>query len=143
MELWTQIARGTLFLSISAGIHLALIIFSLPWLTRVAQATKEQFRAHRAGLLISLAFGLTVFGHTVQVWIWAGAFLWYGAIDGVDTAVYFSLSTYTTLGYGDIILDDTMRTFGAFASVCGMLTFGISTAFLVGMIGRVLPKGLH
>lgn len=143
MELWTQIARGTLFLSISAGIHLALIIFSLPWLTKVAEVTKSHFRAHRAGLLICLAFALIVFGHTVQVWVWAGAFLWYGAFDNVGTAVYFALSSYTTLGYGDVILDDNMRIFGAFSSVCGMLTFGISTAFLVGMIGRVLPKGLH
>ncbi len=143
MELWIQIARGSLFLSISGALHVAFIILSLPWMTRVAEAMKDQPHARRASLLISLAFALIVFGHTVQVWVWAGALLWHGAITDVDTAVYFALTSYTTLGYGDILLDRSMRIFGAFASVSGMLTFGISTAFLVSMIERVLPKRLR
>ncbi|MGC1494494.1 MAG: ion channel [Sulfitobacter sp.] len=143
MELWTQIALGTLFLSISSGLHLALIVLSLPWLTKIAESMKDQLHVRRASILVSLAFALIVFGHTLQVWIWAGAFLWHGALQDVDTAVYFALTSYTTLGYGDIILDKPMRIFGAFASVCGMLTFGVSTAYLVGMITRVLPKSLQ
>lgn len=143
MELWIQIARGTLFLTLSSALHLGLIILSLPWITKIGTKLKEQFRAHYAGMLISLAFAVIVLGHTVQVWIWAGAFVWYGAIPDVETAVYFALTSYTTLGYGDIILGPEMRVFGAFASVCGMLTFGVSTAFLVGVIGRVLPNRLR
>lgn len=130
-------------MSVCSALHLALIIVSLPWLTRVAQAQKDQFRRHRAGLLIGLAFLVVVLGHTVQVWIWAFAYLWLGALNGLEPAIYFSLSNYTTLGYGDLVLGEEMRVFGAFASVNGMLIFGVSTAYLVGMIGRVLPKGLH
>lgn len=142
MDLWLQIARGTLYLGLCAAVHLGLIILSLPWLTRVAERVQGGRRLH-AGLLISLAFILTVFAHTLQVWIWALAFMYHGALSGLDSSVYFALSSYTTLGYGDIVLAHNMRIFGAFASVTGMLTFGVSTAYLVGMIGRVLPRGLH
>ena len=143
MGLWQQIAYGTFVMSICSALHLALIILSLPWLVKVAQAQQDQFRRHRAGLLIGLAFVVVVLGHTIQVWIWAFAYLWLDALDGLEPAIYFALSNYTTLGYGDLVLNEEMRVFGAFASVNGMLIFGVSTAYLVGMIGRVLPKGLQ
>lgn len=143
MDLWTQIAYGTLIMSICSALHLGLIIVSLPWLTRVAQAQKHNFRRHRAGILIGLGFAVIVFGHTLQVWLWAFAYLWLEALEGLEPAIYFALSNYTTLGYGDLVLGEDLRVFGAFASVNGMLIFGVSTAFLVGLIGRVLPKGLH
>jgi len=143
MDLWSQIAYGTLVMSICSALHLGLIILSLPWLTRVAQTQKEHFSSQRAGVLIGLGFVVVVLGHTVQVWLWAFAYLWLDALEGLEPAIYFALSNYTTLGYGDLVLGEDLRVFGAFASVNGMLIFGVSTAFLVGLIGRVLPKGLH
>lgn len=143
MEMWVQIARGTVFLTLCSAIHLGLIVLTLPWLTKTATTLRDEFHIHRAGFLVCCAFAVIVLGHTAQVWVWAGAFVWYGAIVDIETAVYFSLTTYTTLGYGDIILGEDMRIFAAFASVCGLLTFGVSTAFLVGVLQRALPKGLH
>ncbi|MGJ8616970.1 MAG: ion channel [Sulfitobacter sp.] len=143
MDLWTQIAYGTLIMSICSALHLGMIIGSFPWLTRVAQAQKKHFGRHRASVLIGLGFMVVVLGHTVQVWLWAFAYLWLEALDGLEPAIYFALSNYTTLGYGDLVLGEDLRVFGAFASVNGMLIFGVSTAFLVGLIGRVLPKGLQ
>jgi len=60
-----------------------------------------------------------------------------GALPDWNTAVYFSLVTYTTLGYGDVVLGPGLRIFAAFSAVTGLLGFGISTAFLVGAIGKV------
>lgn len=47
--------------------------------------------------------------------------------------------TYTTLGYGDITLDPGVRVFGSFSAITGLLTFGFSTAFLIGLIVRLIP----
>jgi len=71
------------------------------------------------------------------VWIWSSGFVLSGALPDWNTAVYFSLVTYTTLGYGDVILGPAMRIFAAFSAVTGLLGFGISTAFLVGAIGHI------
>jgi len=71
------------------------------------------------------------------VWIWSSGFVLSGALPDWNTAVYFSLVTYTTLGYGDVILGPGLRIFAAFSAVTGLLGFGISTAFLVGAIGKV------
>jgi hypothetical protein len=57
-------------------------------------------------------------------------------------AIYFALSTYTTLGYGDVILGREHRTFAAMAAVTGLLNIGLSTAFLVGMFSKMLQNPL-
>ena len=44
--------------------------------------------------------------------------------------------------YGDITLGEGARIFGTFAGVSGVLTIGISTAFLVALMGKLVPKPL-
>lgn len=143
MQLWTQIAYGTLIMMLCSALHLGLILGSLDWLDRVAKAHRENYHRHRAGLLLGLGFLIVVLGHTIQVWIWAFSYILLGAHSTLEPAIYFALSNYTTLGYGDLVLNEDLRVFAAFASVNGMLIFGVSTAFLVGLIGRVMPKSLH
>jgi voltage-gated potassium channel Kch len=87
-------------------------------------------------------FGLLVLSHTVQVWIWAIVLIWLEALPNLFEAIYFSLVTYTTLGYGDVVLSDNHKIFGAMASVTGLLNFGVSTAFLVAILGKILPNHL-
>ena len=74
----------------------------------------------------------------VQIYVWAFAFWATGALQGYEAPIYFSLVTYTTLGYGDITLTEAFRILGAMASVCGILMFGLTTAFLVGVMARLL-----
>lgn len=81
---------------------------------------------------------LLLFSHTAQVYIWALIFWWSGALQGAEAPIYFALVTYTTLGYGDVTLGDNFRIMGAMASVCGVLMFGLTTAFLVGALARLL-----
>lgn len=90
--------------------------------------------------LIAATFTMIVLAHTLQVWLWALTLLYLEAQSDLRSAIYFSLVTYTTLGYGDVVLSPEFAVFGAFASVTGLLTFGISTAFVVGVVARVLPR---
>ncbi|MEY8838159.1 ion channel, partial [Cribrihabitans sp. XS_ASV171] len=75
--------------------------------------------------------------HTIQVWIWALVWVGFDILPDWNEAIYFSLVTYTTLGYGDITLGPDVRIFGAFASVTGILAIGLSTAFLVALMARL------
>ena len=77
--------------------------------------------------------------HTVQVWTWASVLILLGAVTPFEEAFYFATVTYTTLGYGDIVLDAGMRVFVTFAAISGLVAFGITSAFLVALIVRILP----
>lgn len=85
-----------------------------------------------------VAFFIVVMGHAFQVWLWAMAFTVLGTLPNIDDAIYFSLVTYTTLGYGDVTVANGFRTFAVIAAVTGLLNFGLSTAFLVGLLGKTL-----
>ena len=62
--------------------------------------------------------------------LWAAAFMGLGLFTGTETAVYFSLVSFTTLGFGDVLLDQNWRLLSGFAAANGFLLFGIYTAFL-------------
>jgi len=57
-------------------------------------------------------------------------------------ALYFLLITYTTVGYGDVTVGPDYTLYAAMAAVTGLLNFGLSTAFLVGLFTRLLPAEL-
>ena len=110
----------------------------LKWIDR---NYRTEYGILKTGALIGAAFVAVVFSYTVQVWAWAAAFISMGALPNLSDALYFSIVTYTTLGYGDIIVGQEFRIFAAMAALTGLLNLGLSTAFLVGLFGRIL-KGL-
>ncbi|MEP4543552.1 MAG: ion channel [Paracoccaceae bacterium] len=82
---------------------------------------------------------MLVLAHTLQVWTWSLVFSWITDLPDLVTSFYFATVTYTTLGYGDIVLGPDARIVATFCAITGLLTFGISTAFLIGVLSRVLP----
>jgi voltage-gated potassium channel len=92
-----------------------------------------QFVIARAALT---SFAILFLGHIVQVWLWAGLYIWLGEFTDLETALYFSTVTISTLGYGDIVLSPDWRLLGAIEAASGILLFGWSTAVLVAVIMR-------
>ena len=56
---------------------------------------------------------------------------------GFRDALYFSLVTYTTLGYGDVTLNAEWRVLAAFEAVNGIIMFGWTTALIVAVVQRL------
>lgn len=139
MSLMTQILYGTGVLAICALIHVGAVTVSLPAFPRLASALGPRGSMVRAGGILCFGVIVIVIAHTIQIWLWAGSFLLVEAFADFPTSFYFSTVTYTTLGYGDLVLQPGERVFATFASITGLLTFGISTAFLISLLSRTLP----
>jgi hypothetical protein len=73
----------------------------------------------------------------VEIWLWAGLFIGLGAIDTLEEALYFSTVTFSTLGYGDIVLDTRWRLLASFAAANGLFLFGWSTALIFAVVQRL------
>jgi hypothetical protein len=69
--------------------------------------------------------------------VWAGIYLLVGAVEKLEAALYFSLVTFTTLGYGDVLLDERWRLMAAFEAANGIIIFGLTTAVVVAVVQRV------
>ena len=78
--------------------------------------------------------------HVVEVIVWAVAYRLLDPISSLDTfekAMYFSVVTFTTLGYGDVTLEEHWRVLGAFQAAAGIIIFGWSTAIIVAAVQKV------
>lgn len=90
--------------------------------------------------LVSSTLKLAVFvlwlflGTIIEVWIWATLYLALGAVGTLEKAVYFSTVTFTTLGYGDIVLDEEWRLLSSFEAANGLLMFGWTTALVFAAV---------
>ncbi len=140
MTLPHQIFWGSTFLGLSFLVEILL----LTWCTMVVM--KLEPKLETKGLFLATAFpiavalGFIVAIHTIQVWIWAIVWVLLEVLPDWNSAIYFSLVTFTTLGYGDIVLGEGLRIFGSFASVAGLLSFGLSTAYMVALMTRVFQE---
>ena len=86
-------------------------------------------------LFVRLA-GAVVLLHLAEIAAWAFFYAWQGAMPDVASAFYFSAVTYTTTGYGDLVLPAEWRLVGAVEALTGILMCGWSTAFFVAVVGR-------
>jgi hypothetical protein len=142
MNLFTQIFYGSLMLGLCLGIHLMLFVVTISLLKSMTNFLKTLMSKIYWTGLVAVAIVMIVLTHTIQVWIWALAFVLMSALPNINDAVYFALVTYTTLGYGDITIADDLRIFCSMAAVTGLLSFGLSAAFLVELLTRFMPKKL-
>ncbi|KAB7614391.1 two pore domain potassium channel family protein [Amylibacter sp. SFDW26] len=140
MTVLSQILLGTVILVLCSLIHSVILVWSINTLKSVASKLESGNTSLRIVIFTTIALTFVVLAHTIQVWVWAISFISFGALETLSDSIYFALITYTTLGYGDIVLGEAYRIYGAMAAVTGLLNFGLSTAFLVGLASRFLPK---
>jgi hypothetical protein len=130
---------GTLVISLTVMIHTVGLILLARWMGWIV----HWFRLHRHGLGKTVAMVTTVLGlflvHTIEVWVWAAAYVVTGVVDELETAVYFSTVTFSTLGYGDVIPASEWRVFAALEAMNGFTLIGWSIAYLVAASTRHGP----
>ncbi len=137
MTLLQQILWGSLFLVICLIIQVSFLALAEVAMGRVSGWLKRKSRLRHVITAFVTALSFIVTSHTAQVWTWAVVYVWFDVLPGWNPAIYFSLVTYTSLGYGDIVLAPGVRIFAGFAAVTGMLGFGISTAYLVSLMNSL------
>jgi voltage-gated potassium channel Kch len=81
--------------------------------------------------------GWIVFVHVFEIAVWAVMYAWKDAMPDLQSALYFSAVTYTTTGYGDLVLPAEWRLLGAVEALTGILMCGWSTGFFFAVLNRM------
>ena len=98
---------------------------------------KERRGRLGAELLLALFVSLLLMLHLGETVVWAFFFVLVGGMPDLASAAYFSLTSYTTVGYGDVLLPEPWRLLGPLESAVGVLMLGWSTGILVAVIGTI------
>ena len=86
-------------------------------------------------LLVRVA-GWAILLHLVEIALWAFFYTWKEALPDMTTALYFSAMTYTTTGYGDVVLPAAWRLVGGVEALTGILMCGWSAAFFFAVVDQ-------
>jgi hypothetical protein len=122
-----------------AMIHILLIARMSRHLRRTHHFAPYRSTRHQL-VTVGALFLLTLGSHTVHVYLCAFVIWVVGALPGYEAPIYYTLVTYTTVGYGDVVLGPDFRIMGAMISVTGIVLFGVTTAFLVGLFSQILGE---
>jgi len=87
-------------------------------------------------LLIRIA-GWLILLHLIEISLWALLYAWRQAMPDLHAAFYFSTVTYTTTGYGDLVLPEAWRLVGGIEALTGILMCGWSTGFFFAVVNRM------
>jgi hypothetical protein len=129
------VATGMVVLTV--GIHLA----GLTGLVAMTRRTTRRLRANndilgQAGLIMGIVLGLFVL-HSLEIWAYAALYEVLGAFSRFEEALYFSTVAFTTVGFGDLVVDSHWRLVSAIEAANGFILIGWSTAFLVSVTRQV------
>lgn len=126
-----QLIVGSFVLCATILIHTGFFFAALSAEGRFRTLTHTMSVSGRLRIATISAALWFVAAHTVEVWLWTFVYLWLGAFATIEEAVYFTLVTFTTLGYGDVILAVEHRLLSGFTAVNGLILVGLTTAFFI------------
>jgi len=131
------ISIGMIILTV--GIH---TVGAAWWLRNLGDRITKRHRlnlpARLFSSILSTAFVLILL-HILEAFFWALLFLVLpskGGLDSLHEAMYFSMITFTTLGYGDITLNAEWQLLTGVEGMVGIVVFGLTTALLFAVIQK-------
>jgi voltage-gated potassium channel len=132
------------------GAELPLVILTLwiqsagvaaliAWVRRALEGDMQQIGALRSAALIVRLTAAVVVLHGMEILLWACFYRW-RCLPSWDSAIYFSVSSYSTLGCNDVSLQLNWRTLGPLESIIGVLMCGISVSLLFAIVTRLTSR---
>jgi hypothetical protein len=87
------------------------------------------------GLVVAMTCWLLLI-HLVEISVWGLFYFWQGCLPDAETAFYFSGATYTTVGYGDLVLPKPWRMLAPLEALTGILICGLSSGLFFAVVSR-------
>src|SRR5262245_5255248 len=91
----------------------------------------------RTAVLIARFSTAMIVLHFLQILLWAGFYRW-RCLPSWESSFYFSAASYSTVGYGDLVLPQFWRTLGPVESMTGVLMAGLSVSALFAIAIRLV-----
>ena len=112
------------------------LIHRFPRLERVASMRRQV-------VALMLVFAVVMTLHLIEASLWAAFYYWRDLFHDFETALYFSLVTYGTIGFGDVVLPQRWRLLSGIEGISGVLLCGLSAAFIFAVINALFKRRMQ
>ena len=136
--MFREILVAFILVSINVSIHATGMVELFRWLTRKRAKIEKKFGTVKNIVLFIEIFAIILSLHLAEMCIWAGFYTIWAGLKDFESALYFSIATYATIGYGDVTLPVGWRLLGAIEGMTGILTFGWSTGVIFAVASRLM-----
>jgi hypothetical protein len=137
-----ELLFATALLAGCVVIHSVALARLLRWLEHRSPLGQSSFWLS-TWMLIGVAWRLVV-SHVLQVLCWGALYCAAGVFNDLTSCAYFSMVTYTTVGYGDLVPPERWRMTAGVEGLTGILMCGWSTAFFFTVVSRLhRPLGIE
>jgi hypothetical protein len=134
----TKLLAALALMATCVVLHATGLTTALRWLKSALPSLGSSY-GRQLRLLIAVA-GWTVLIHLVEIAVWAVYYAGGGGMPDLDSALYFSAVTYTTTGYGDLVLPVSWRMVGGIEALTGILMCGWSTGFFFAIVSQIFMQ---
>ena len=121
-------------LALTVAIHAAGLSAMLPGLRSLLP---DRRFSQVTWLLVRVAWWLVLL-HLAEIAVWALFYWQQKCLPDAESSFYFSAVTYTTVGYGDLVLPQEWRLVGAVEGLTGILMCGLSTGLFFAVVSKLL-----
>ncbi len=139
MILFNQVATAVLLLSLTLCLQCAGVTTLIEWLKRVLIRDIRKHGPVYSAILVVKSTVAIVILHGLAILLWA-SFYRGRCFPSWEVAFYFSASSYSTVGYGDLALPSNWRSLGPLEAITGVLMCGISVSVLFALVTRLLDR---
>ncbi len=126
-----NILLGGLLVILTTLVHAGFMVLAFNWLKVGGSMPGAGDSPIRKGILVASLVLIMFFAGLIESGIWALTYVAVGALSGFEEALYFSMVTFTTLGYGDVVIHDSWRLLAGIEAGNGTIIFGWTTALIV------------
>jgi len=130
----SRLPTALTLMALCVAIHAAGVSWAVRQLRRRPRPALRFWTMTRLFVIVSVWIVLL---HLTQISVWALFYVWRRAMPDLPSALYFSAVTYTTTGYGDLLLPEGWRLLGAVEALTGILMCGWSTGFFFAILNRL------
>ena len=139
----TAITVAAAIVSVCLMIHVGGILLMAEWLLHRRETFERNASRRQFVMLIIKLFGGILLLHLIQTTLWAVFYYARNLFSDFETSLYFSMVSFTTIGYGDVLLPRRWRLLGVIEGFSGVVLCGVSTAFIFAVINGLLQFRLR
>ncbi len=138
--MFIQLFIGTFMIGGTVVLHALVLDLIIKNIRRIESVALRV--GHRSWKPFTLAtVVLAVFmAHVAEIWIWATLYFFVDALPDFETALYFSTTAFTTVGFGNVVPVHQWQLLGAIEGANGFMLFGWSTAFTFEVLSQLYRK---